>query len=82
MKAIWSSGLLMASGLVTFLLSRVAPARVIGSTGLLTVLIGFFLFWLSIVPQMHQMPWLSGGAFLGLLGVFKLMAFFEYPSTK
>jgi hypothetical protein len=70
---------MMISGLATFLLAgRVSP-RTLGSLGLLTVLPGFFLLLLVLVPLTPGRGWLAVLVFLGSLTVFKLMNRFESP---
>jgi hypothetical protein len=76
---VWPVGAMMACGLTTFLLAGRLPARALGALGLLTVLVGFFVLFLLLVPLAP-----SGGpratlVLLGSLGVFKLMNRFESP---
>jgi hypothetical protein len=68
---------MMALGIATFLLAGRSPARVVGSLGLLTTLVGGFLLYTALVPISATNPWLAVGLLVGSVGLFKLMSWFE-----
>jgi cyclophilin family peptidyl-prolyl cis-trans isomerase len=68
---------MMVFGTATFLLAGRAPARVVGSLGLLTTLVGGFLLYTSLVPISTTSPWLAVGLLVGSIGLFRLMGWFE-----
>jgi hypothetical protein len=70
---------MMACGLAVFLLAGRASPRALGALGLLTVLTGFFLLFLVLVPLAPPGGFLSAFVFFGSLAVFKLMNRFESP---
>ena len=75
----WPVAAMMACGLATFLLAGRMSARSVGALGLVTVLVGFFLLFLVLVPAIPPGGLLSAGVFFGTLAVFKLMNRFESP---
>jgi peptidylprolyl isomerase len=68
---------MMLFGIASFLLAGRAPARVVGSLGLLTTLVGGFLLYTSLVPISATSPWLAVGLLVGSVCLFRLMGWFE-----
>ena len=75
----WPVAIMMACGLATFLLAGRVSARALGALGLLTVLAGFFLLFLVLVPLAPGHDGLAATVLLGSFAVFKLMNRFESP---
>jgi peptidylprolyl isomerase len=74
---------MMACGLGSFVLAGRAPARLVGSLGLLTTMLGAFLLFTTLVPVSASSPWLALGLFAGSIALFKLMSRFESePPTR
>ncbi len=80
-RVVWSVGVMMVLGIVTFLTAGRLPPKIVGAFGLLTVLTGFFLLWITIVPAAHESRsgWVAAAVFLAAVAVFKLMNKFESP---
>jgi hypothetical protein len=76
---VWPVGAMMACGLAVFLLAGRVTPRALGALGLLTVLAGFFLLFVLLVPLAPQGGVLPALVFFGALAVFKLMNRFESP---
>lgn len=80
-RVVWCVGVMMVLGIGTFLASGRLPPKIVGAFGLLTVLTGFFLLWITILPAAHESRsrWVAAAVFLGATAVFKLMNKFESP---
>ena len=72
-------GVMMACGLATFLLAGRLSPRALGALGLLTVLTGFFLLFMVLVPLAPRSEGIAVLVLAGSLAVFKLMNRFESP---
>lgn len=80
-RVVWCVGVMMVLGIGTFLASGRLPPKIVGAFGLLTVLTGFFLLWITILPAAYESRsgWVAAAVFLGAIAVFKLMNRFESP---
>jgi cyclophilin family peptidyl-prolyl cis-trans isomerase len=78
--AFWFSGLVIV-GLFGFLAAGRALPRSAGSFALLGVLAGAFALLIVLAPHTPASPPLASAVFLGLLGVFKLLSWFERPPS-
>lgn len=75
--------ILAAMGLGVFLAGvrlAIVPVR---SSGLVVVLVGFFVMFSSVLWRLgEESPGLSAGMLAGAVATFRLMASFEPPSTR
>ncbi len=70
-------GVMMIFSLASFFFAGRASARVVGSLGLLSTLVGAFLLYTSLAPISSSSPWLAVPLFVASIGLFKLMSWFE-----
>jgi len=72
-------GIMAMLGLGTFLFAGKLSAKIIGSLGLLTVFVGFFLVFTILAPIAPTVRWLGVAMFAGTIGILKLANRFETP---
>lgn len=73
----WGGAAAILCGLLLFVLSRRLVPVVLGSVGLLLVLVAFFCLFVAYVPRAGASHWTGILLFLGVPVVFKLMNRFE-----
>jgi hypothetical protein len=76
---LWPVAAMMACGLAVFLLAGRLPAKALACLGQLTVLTGFLVFFVALVPRAGSTAWLSVPVLLATLALFKLLNRFESP---
>ncbi len=74
---LWGGMAALVCGLLLFVLSRRIGPVVLGSLGLLVVLVAFFGLFIAYVPRARTSHWTSIILFLGVPALFKLMNKFE-----
>lgn len=73
----WGGATAIFGGLLLFALSRRRAPAVLGSVGLMLVLVAFFGLYAAYVPRAGSSQWMAVALFLGVPILFKLMNRFE-----
>jgi cyclophilin family peptidyl-prolyl cis-trans isomerase len=73
----WGAATAIFCGLLLFALSRSRAPAVLGSVGLMLVLVAFFGLYAAYVPRAGSSQWMAVALFLGVPVLFKLMNRFE-----